>query len=343
MDRGRLARLGVEKCRAMDKKDRTTVASGGFDAEATLLAGAQRFAQSAMKARGAESDDVALLHAATALEHLSKAFLSKRHPILIREGSTIDLLMHAAGHSEIAQKQLPQMRSISASKALERCGRFIPALEGLRRDLEPVIDARNDLVHIAHFVPERFSKDFDLLLKACAVLLEALELKEEFWGAFAEAVSTRLDESAKKAQIRAQEAIAAAKQAFEERWKHLEGGNLEGVLRAIEASYDPEEYEQQLEACPSCDRQALLNGYIRFEWEPDYDYSDGQVWVSGAYPDVEFYPTDLDCNVCGLSLRGADEVAAGGIESNWTLQDVDPDDFVEEDPDPGPFEHIFER
>jgi hypothetical protein len=41
------------------------------------------------------------------------------------------------------------------------------------------------------------------------------------------------------------------------------------MLRAIEASYRPEKYEEQLLACPACDTQALVSGPLQTEYDED--------------------------------------------------------------------------
>lgn len=49
-----------------------------------------------------------------------------------------------------------------------------------------------------------------------------------------------------------------------------------------------------------------------------------------AYPEVTFYPRDLRCHVCGLSLNGTDELDAAGILLDWLIPqgEVEPMDFV---------------
>lgn len=63
------------------------------------------------------------------------------------------------------------------------------------------------------------------------------------------------------------------------------------------------------------------------DWEKG---DEGEPFATGAYPVVTFFPTWLECRICGLKLR-YEELGAAGIPDSWQLDqnDVDPDDFEE--------------
>src|SRR4051794_32538761 len=111
-----------------------------------LRSSATRFAQSALRAFLGEDATVFMLHAATALEQLAKAFLASMHGTLIA-ANDFDSLLHAAGHSSHARKPRSRMRTITGQDALDRAGRLIPALENLKPSLQLLLYVRNGVVH----------------------------------------------------------------------------------------------------------------------------------------------------------------------------------------------------
>jgi hypothetical protein len=140
-----------------------------------------------------------------------------------------------------------------------------------------------------------------------------------------------LTESLEADAIRVREAIAAAQLGFREKYEHLDEGVRDGVLRAVVAGYALDSYEEQLEKCPACGTLALVTGSIDVDWEPDWERGDfGEPYVAGVYPVVSFFPAHLVCRACELELEGQSELEAAGMEESWTLEDVDPQDFVEE-------------
>ena len=105
----------------------------------------------------------------------------------------------------------------------------------------------------------------------------------------------------------------------------------EAVLEVVEGGYRVERYQEDLVTCPACERRALASGGYAVSWEADWDLDDfREPWLVGAYPTVRLFPSSLACRVCGLELRGKDELRAASIPESWEIRDVDPEDFYEE-------------
>src|SRR4051794_9923482 len=85
-----------------------------------LAGSSSHFAQSALAAFAAGDHDTFAISAGVSLEHVLKAFLAKRHPVLI-VGSDFDALLLACGYEKDAKPRY-RIRSIGAAESLTRVG-----------------------------------------------------------------------------------------------------------------------------------------------------------------------------------------------------------------------------
>jgi hypothetical protein len=293
-----------------------------------LLASAQTFGRSGLEALAAGDVAVFLLHAGTALEHLSKSLLASLHGSLIASPRDFNSLLHLSGLSKYAGTKPSQMRTITLTETLQRAGQIVPELGNLAASLQPLIDGRSGVAHAALVDPDAAERVAVPFLRACDLLLLALERERgAFWGDLLEVVDAREAASAEIATVKALEKLAAARAAFAVRYGSLGDTGRDALLLAIAGSYAPEKYEQTLLACPACSTPALVEGTIDVDWEPDWDYADGESYIVGAYPEVTIFPQRLECRACGLHLEGEAELAAAKVQHSWKLEDVDPDDF----------------
>lgn len=298
-----------------------------------LLASATRFARSGLGALLENDLPVFFLHSAIALEHLSKAQLASISLSLI-SGADFNSLLHACGHGKHAGSK--RMKTIGLDAALERSGHFVSALgnDEKRKPLHVLREVRNGVAHLGQLESDDADEVLAPYLRACDHLFAEIPgaERESFWGEYLEVVDTRLSESAKEAEGRVAAAIAAASLVFKQRYAAIEEAGREAALASIEGTYDPERYYEQLVNCPACERLALVDGSIRVRWEADWDYSDGESWIAGVYPGVTFSPARLECRVCGLYLKGEEELRAAGVPESWELdqEDVDSSDFEED-------------
>jgi len=308
----------------------------GSEHAARLLASAEQFAQSALRARLDRDSMVYLLHAATALELLAKAFLASLDGSLIAS-KDFDSLLHGCGESRHARTPASRMKTITMGEALKRVGQIEPAFRNHEASLLLLADIRNGVVHAGTLDTDSEEGLFVPFLRACELLIPGVPgaTRKELWGDFEESVDARLSESAKQAEVAAVEAVAAARLAFDRHYEQMEVSAKMAALAAIEGSYDVTKYEQSLTDCPACGRQALTEGSYEVEWEADWDQegSRGEPFIVGAYPVVTYHPGYLTCRACGLELDGEEQLEAAGVEKSWQIEDVDPTDFYDDDDD----------
>jgi hypothetical protein len=312
--------LAGSRCSTGPHKECVRMGEASLAAE--MHSSAARFAQSALQTFLEGDSTVFLLHAATALELLAKAYLASTHGSLIA-ANDFDSLLHACGESKHARTPRSRMRTIRGQEALERAARLIPALANLKASLQLLIWIRNGVVHAGQVESDAEASVLVPFLRACDYLLAATPQgdRANFWDTSIEMVDARLSESTDAAKVRVADAIATARNVFKERYASMEQSAQEAVLASIEFTYEPERYEETLFECPACSRRALLHGSYEVQWEPDWDYSDGQAWIAGAYPEVEFTPGALECRVCNLTLHGEEELVVAGVPSAWALED----------------------
>jgi hypothetical protein len=295
-----------------------------------LYQSAEGFGRSALRAFLAGDWAVFMLHSGTALEQLTKAYLADLNPGLIA-GRDFDSLLHAHGLGQHAAHSRLRMKTITLTEALDRSGQLIPTIPPLRDGLRLLVDVRNGVAH-AGFVDQAAAERVLVpFLRACSELLPRIRVEPSvFWADLTDMVETRLSASAAAAEIRAREAITAAQHAFEGRYSAMDDGVRKAVLKAVQETYTPDRYEQNLIDCPSCGYAALVSGTNDVDWEADWEIGDlGESYIAGAYPIVKLVPYHLQCRICGLELDGADELAAAGLERSWVLEDVDAEDFYE--------------
>lgn len=298
-----------------------------------LLESAGQFGRSALEAFLASEWRKSMQDAGTTLEHVAKAHLASSHPSLIVDGRSFDALLHAAGLPH-ARVPLDRVRTISAREAVTRCTQIMPSLAVLEKDLTLLIDVRNGVVHLGGQAEQASRDTLIPFLKACEALLSDIgEPSERVWGPYADMVKTRISDSAKEAEIRVADAMAAAKVLYESRFSDVEKSVRPAVIKAIEAGYTPQTYDEQLVDCPACSSAAFVSGSTDVQWEPDYEFDGIEAYVSGVSPLVTFYAGQLECRVCGLELDGEDELSAAGIEESWELENIDPADFADYDED----------
>lgn len=300
---------------------------GQRDLGTRLASSSSEFAKSALGAMSDGKHSVFLLHAATALEHLAKAVLARRHPALIAVASkdNFDSLLLLMGDVQYATPK-SKIRTIGAREALERAARFAPDCAALMKDLRFLISVRDGVAHLADASAADVDEVLIPYLKASEVIREELGIdRSTYWGSFTDLVDSALKEYVEQARLRVDAALAVARAEFERRFAELDE-TTKVVVDAIEASYSPDKYEEQLIECPACGTLALASGTLKEEFDEDWDHHE-QVLLN-VHLLVLFIPTGLLCRACYLKLNGRDEMDAAGVGDSWYL-DIDERDFLD--------------
>jgi hypothetical protein len=291
-----------------------------------LYASAARFAQTALEAHHRGDHQRVALDAGTALEHLTKACLSKRSPALLVElkpgESNWQSLALLCGFPEGRPTQL---RTVGLRDARKRVKTFFTS-SASDADLALLIDLRDGVVHAAldDEVEERLLVAF--VQQADATLADMGRPRAAFWGDRLGVVDALLTEASDKTMHRVQVKLSNAKVAFSERF-----GNMADELRSVITSITPvlDVTEESDPECPACGCKGIARGDL--DVDEYVDFSDGEPY-GGAW--VVFMPASFKCQQCGLRLDTPAEVVAAGMPAKWNHPYLDPSDFYPDDDDP---------
>ena len=296
-----------------------------------LLASAEKFAQSALRARLDFDSMVYLLHAGTALELLAKAYLASVNGSLIA-ANDVDSLLHCSGHARRAKTSA--MKTITATEAMKRAIHLDAEFKNHEDSWRLLADIRNGVVHAGSVEKGAEESVFVPFLRVCDLLIERTPGadRDRMWGDLISTVDARLSESAKAIELLVADSLDAARLVYEQRYKSMEDDARKGALAAIDGSYDVTKYEEALTDCPACGRQAFTAGGYDLDWEAEWDVegSRGEAYIIGGNPIVTYRPGYLRCRVCDLELDGEEELRAAGVPESWEIDDVDPADFYDD-------------
>jgi len=286
-------------------------------------------AQRAIRHYLKEEYDQFFIQASISFELLGKARLAAIHPSLVID-KDFDSLLHACAAAKHSKRAPWNLRTITATEVLQRCTQLQPQLATFRSRLALLAEYRNSTVHLGDVPKEEVKQLFQAYVAGSSAIIEEMGLKpQQVFGEFAKLVLRQLDESLAEVQRRVLEKIERARDDFRVRYATLAGGQLKAVVKVIERAYQNvmEKYSNALLVCPACSRMGIAGGAYDVDW--DVDLEDGE--VVGGTPIVTLKPSTFVCNVCGLSLGDASELAAAGLQDSINIEDVDPEDFYEED------------
>jgi hypothetical protein len=282
---------------------------------ASLIAGSRRFAHLAMDAHGHGDHDLFALHGGVAVERLAKAALAAKSPALLMElrNNGVEMLFHFTG-----VQASDKVRTIGAMEALSRLRRLGVLAADAQLDL--LIELRNGVAHSTQ--GDQGLGLLPVLARTIETLLASVDHElADYWGRWTEAVQLAVDEARGKVERDVQLRIQQARHSFADRFEGLPDGTMQRVQedqrrrppdwspgsRGIHLSEGPDRSTWTLVhavECPACEGQA--NAYIQLQLQADASSSS-----SGS---VLFTATRLHCTLCSLELRGAEELAAAGLD-----------------------------
>jgi hypothetical protein len=310
---------------AMDEADPPSGALVGQ----RLLESSTFFARSAATAYSAESWDLFYLHLATAVEQLVKSTLAASHPSFIADTrASFDSLLHLCGFGDKAKTPdfVAAVRTITVSQALDRIGRLVDGYRPPSPRVLLLLEMRNGIVHTGH--REMGGGEAVLVgdvARYVEQLLSTLGLSQaDYWGDSAEMVAAHMRRRLSAIEASYQRRLQAAKERFAGLADRMDPAALAAYVAAVTPTALGDHFDSALAPCPACGNEGEITGDPEPEWEPDWDFSDGQAWVSGMYVSkIQLQAHGFECRICGLTL-GADELAFGGL-GDVTLTDDDCD------------------
>lgn len=294
-----------------------------------LLESSRRFAQSAVAAYSAESWDVFYLHLATALEHLAKSVLASADPVLIADSrGGFDTLLHLTGHGDRAR--IPEfagaVKTVGLSDALERVARLIDNYKLPGPGVVHLIEVRNSLVHAGQggrMAAEQVLGDvagyLEQLIRARRVDPAA------YWGESSDLVTDHREKRLDAIHASYRRRIRAAKDRYAATIRSMDAPTTAAFVSAVISRGINADFSEIPRDCPACGNVGVLFvGLAEPEWEPDWDYGDGQTYVAGMYvASIRIFGQEFNCRACGLALDGPDLELAGMDDSTLAAEDFD--------------------
>lgn len=255
------------------------------------------------------------------LEHLGKALLAKRDPVLLLQlgnGHESSLLL-LAGHGRPGDRS--KLRTIGLSQVLSRVAMLIGEPPTTKADVAWVVEQRNGAMHVGEASQETSLKTLATVLRLTQWMLEDLAISTtEFFGEGASLAGSLLDQRATAMQRSVTKRMQAAKAQFERLVSVVTDADDRARLVASLEERVPErpwDFDEPIHAhpqvCPSCGSSGRLSGPVDLDVDGEAE-PDGDGGVSyNAWVVIEFKPDEFDCGVCSLALRGKDELDVAGI------------------------------
>lgn len=321
----------------------TTNAAGvaGDPSLGALIASAARWIQRAVSGWVDDDQETVELLAPIAVEHLGKATLWSRNPVLL-----VPLTSNSEGSLHILANKPsitnPKLRTIGLGVLLERLERSLSSFPLSPEEKRLLTDTRNGSVHVGakanHGLVLRHS------LRLCSALLEEMGTDPRaFFGDHYDNAMSILDAQRTEVQNR----VLAKKGRALRRMNDLE--EQLGPTAFAEASALLEaEARDALDSflldvtldhpCPVCERTGRLGGFLDVEDQVDWDVEKvGDKYESFpiGYWTLHFMPISFDCNVCRFSVERHDELSSANLPAEtyeitpaMLDEDFDLDDYA---------------
>ncbi|MFZ2228242.1 MAG: hypothetical protein WA090_03110 [Candidatus Nanopelagicaceae bacterium] len=280
-----------------------------------LIATSIEYAKSALDAHDSKEYGRIVLLAGTALEHLTKACLVRRHPTLIldlRHPQSWKVLRYVLASKEVPPERI---RTIGLHGALERANELIDS-DADPTDIATLVELRNGQTHLgtSSQLEERILIAFLRQIDAC---LRDLNLSQgDFWGKHLPIVEAFLSNEIDRVKKLVSQKISRSEYQF----RDLEAKYSEDVLEVMmRGSYRPTIGEEPY-SCPVCGSEGIAIGDHEIGW--DVTFKRGEIDTADQI--VEFTANSFSCGVCGLYLSSEEEIKASGLKINHTPSfDVD--------------------
>jgi hypothetical protein len=292
------------------------LSAAGVALAARLGSAAQQQAHSALEAYGRADAANFYVHAGIALELAIKSRLAV-HSVFFLIGKTSDWFAAGCRLAGL-EPDANRVVTVGGADALARLRILDKALPSeFIEQVTTTIERRNEVIHLG-----LSSKPSDAeLLKASAAFVRAIsELlrwkPERFWGNHEELAGRLVDEELDAVQVRVAVATANAERQLRQLTVEAQVAIANATLEWFETIAD---YDSIEVTCPVCQWQARGSGIVVDEGDlvedPEPDEADPRLGDKNLryVPDFRTNVLHLNCDVCGLSLSGPDELRVAGL------------------------------
>ena len=263
-----------------------------------------------------------MINAVTAIELLAKAVLASVNPVLLADPNHEQSLIILA-QGEPQGEVLMSLRTIGAEKAISRVGKLGVSFDAFEEDLSTLRSARNAVVHIGTYPRENIDRAFDGWIRSMVELCKRAQYSLKLvFGENTDLVELQLKQSKDSTAALWQQRRAVAERRWNNLRRDLDSADLQRKFDLLESdmisanALDP---SLQWVECAVCGLPAHLYG--EFEPEADFDYGDGQVYVSGIY--WNFVPRSISCPTCHLNLDSRRLVEQSCMLADWEVDEED--------------------
>lgn len=285
-----------------------------------------------------------------AVEHLGKAVLWRKNPVLLvpLERTAEKSLVRLAIKADISDMGL---KTVSLNTLLDRLELVLGTLPVDKDRRTRLVHTRNGAMHVGSLIQSRYVLLDSLIL--CQAFLRSLkEGESEFYANHFSSVENLLREE--RSELEHQILVKRAR--AEQRLRQLRdvGSNFSDVISMLEkdarASLSSRDFGAQLEGadykCPECSATGLLFGLVEVlsehEWDVEETPKGLMSYIVETHWEVFHSPQAFACNVCRLTLNGPKELEALGVRSHGDKIDLTD---LGEDFDPGmhEFKSLLDR
>jgi hypothetical protein len=299
---------------------------------ASLLGSARRHAQRGLQARNADEHDDASLQLGIMLEHLAKAYLADLHPTLLVDDRFDFLsLVRLAGQG---QRVSPghTLKTVGLQGALQRIGTLqASGAEGqgktFAKRFDSVMQARNGVAHVG----DHGGLADEVAQLAVRGAQEILDLMGrpliELFGDFTAAAEVLLSEHATAVQQLVALRLAQARASFADRFSNADEGRLDAI-DAVTTSSSETDDTQHPQRCPACQRVGVLSGTRDIDADETTHDDDDGMFARPAAIILVLVVSTFRCPVCGLRVRGPEELSEADLPLRVALRPATDDDIL---------------
>lgn len=294
---------------------------------------ARDFAISALEAHHSGRHRRVAIEAGTALEHLMKAALASRSPVLVADLGSDSGLAYVTGILGIEgwAGGPASVRTVGMAQARSRIEHLTRPKAVDRKAIDRLVAMRNGTVHAAAVAEVEESVLAAFALYSDLLLSDLGRERSDYWGGQLAVVDALLQGNSDKLTQQCEVRLAAAEAYLEERYAAMGEAVMKVIISLSKSiALDP---NQRFHRCPVCGADGVAIGEHGVEYEPaDWDETGA---VSNMVPTVWFTAYSFRCNVCWLLLDSTDLIDKA-FDPVWEIEganwrDYEPDFYDDGD------------